>query len=667
MNGLPARRKRRALWAGYIGGAVLTILVGRLLLLPVGDGLGRLSYDLPFLLSSGGVPDDLVIVFLDSKVKADLGQPTDVPLDRRFHTELLQRLTQEGAKLVLYDILFDQPSPDANVDNQFAEAIRRHNRVVLVADYVKQLQGNLTMDSPMPPIAPLAQAAAGWGLAKITPDPDYAIRKLDAGVEDYPAAGWVVASLLDAAVIRKPESRLAARWLNYYCAPDKLDAVNFDHALRADGLPKDYFRDKIVVVGSRPSVGSAGAEREEFLSPYSHFGGRFSSGSAIHSFALLNLVRGDWMTRLSPIRETIVIGFWGLLISAALMRLRPGWAAGAAVVGASLMGLLATYVQMRQHVWFSWLTPAVAQTSVALVWAVGFQYAVERRRQHQLRKAFASYLSPYMAERIANSDFDLSLGGQEVEATVMFTDLEGFTKMSETLAPAEVSKILTTYFNQTTRVILEEEGTIIKYIGDAVMAVWGVPLPDARHAERAVLAAWGMSQAGKQEIAGRRLRTRIGINTGRVLAGNLGSDFRFDYTLIGDTINFVSRLEGLNKHFGTDILISESTRQQLSDKIKVRALGKIFVVGKAKPVDIFEVLGPATNFPSDPPWFVKFAQAIEQFTKRELDAAERSLREVITLRGADGPAEFYLKEISKARSGHGNGESWDGAVRVDSK
>ncbi len=668
MDGLPAKRKRRSLWTGYLGGAALTILVGRLLLLPVGDDLGRLSYDLPFLLSSGGVPGELVIVYLDSKVKADLGQPTDVPLDRRFHTELLLRLTQEGAKLILYDILFDQFSPDTNVDWEFAEAIRRHNRVVLVADYVQQRQGNLTLDSPIPPISPLAQAAAGWGLAKITPDPDFAIRQLDPGVEEYPSAGWLAASLLNATAIRKSESRLAPRWLNYYCAPDKLVVVNFDHALQADGLPKDYFRDKIVVVGSRPSVGSAGAEREEFLSPYSRFGGGFSSGPAIHSFALLNLLRGDWMTRLSPSLETLVIVFWGLLISAALMRLRPAWAAGAAVVGASFLGLLAAYLQMRQHVWFSWLTPAVAQTSVALVWSVGFQYTVERRRQRQLRKAFASYLSPYMAERIANSDFDLSLGGQEVEATVMFTDLEGFTKMSETLAPAEVSKILTTYFNQTTRFILQQNATIIKYMGDSVQVAWGVPWPEAKHAEQAVQAALDMNEACRLEVAGRRLHTRIGISTGLVLAGNLGSDFRFDYAVIGDTTNLASRLEGLNKYLGTDILISEFTQRQLSADIKLRAVGKFIVAGKAQPVGVYEVLGRTENFTPEPVWLSTFARALEKFGQREFDDAEVLLRRVIEQRGGkDGPAQFYLEEIQKTRARTNPAEAWDGTIRLASK
>ena len=213
-----------------------------------------------------------------------------------------------------------------------------------------------------------------------------------------------------------------------------------------------------------------------------------------------------------------------------------------------------------------------------------------------------------------------------------------------------------------------EDGTIIKYIGDAVMAVWGAPLPDERHAERAVLAAWGMSEAGKREIAGRRLRTRLGINTGTVLAGNLGSDYRFDYTLIGDTTNFASRLEGLNKYLGTDILISESTRRELSDKIKVRSLGRFLVVGKKTPVGIYEVLGLAASFPVEPDWLKAFDEALAAFVRGDLNEAERLMKQVIESRGGkDGPAAFYLHEIERARANPSAEQAWDGTVRIDSK
>jgi adenylate cyclase len=241
---------------------------------------------------------------------------------------------------------------------------------------------------------------------------------------------------------------------------------------------------------------------------------------------LLNLLRGDSLMRSSSRQEVIIVLVWGIAVVVVFSRLRPLIAMVVAPIAFTAFMLGATWMQARYGTWFNWLVPAAAQTSVALLWSVGFQYGVEARRRRKLRGAFASYLSPYMADQIANSEFDLSLGGKEVEATIMFTDLEGFTNMSETLPPAEVSRILTSYFNQTTRAILEQDGTIIKYMGDAVFAAWGTPMPEPRHAERAVLAAWGMFQSGQKEIAGRTLRTRIGINSGMVLAGNLGSDFR---------------------------------------------------------------------------------------------------------------------------------------------
>jgi adenylate cyclase len=250
----------------------------------------------------------------------------------------------------------------------------------------------------------------------------------------------------------------------------------------------------------------------------------------------------------------------------------------------------------------------------------------------------------------------------------MFTDLEGFTKMSESLAPAEVSRILTSYFSQTTRAILEQDGTITKYIGDAVMAVWGVPLPEVRHAERAVLAAWGMHKAGQQEIAGRKLRTRIGINTGRMLAGNLGSEFRFDYTVIGDATNFASRLEGLNKYLGTDILISETTRAGLSAGIKLRPLGRFLVSGKTTPVAIYEVLGPTAEFSEPAGWLDTFAAGLKHFESGDLAAAESAMRETLRLREErDGPARFYLQQIEKARAAAKENQPWTGVVVLESK
>jgi len=672
-------RDRKTVWLGSLAGAALVILVGELLLLNFGSKLARWSYDLPFLVSSRTPPEELVMVYLDSTVKRRLGQSTDQPLDRRFHAKLLERLTRDGARLVLFDILFDSPAADPNSDVAFAEAIRKHGKVVLVGDHEKRWVGDYATSSALPPIPMLADAAGGWGLANVVTDPDLEVRSLSAGTEDLPSAGWIAVRLLDAPMTLEPESRFTQRWVNYYCEPTALRAVNLDQALEADKYQPEFFRDKIVVVGSRRDAGFAGAANDEFRTPYSSTlrkgsektGGKepMAPGATVHAFQLLNLLRGDWLTRLSAASESAVVLLWGGLISLALMRLRPWAATLLAPVAFGAFALTAVTLQVKQHMWFNWLVPAAAQTSIALLWSVGFQYLIESRRRIKLRRAFASYLSPYMADQIADSEVDLTLGGKEVEATIMFTDLEGFTAMSETLPPTEVSRILTSYFNETTRAILEQDGTIIKYMGDAVFAAWGTPMPEPRHAERAVLAAWGMFQSSQKEIAGRILRTRIGINSGMVLAGNLGSDFRFDFAAIGNTTNTAARLESLNKYFGTNLLIGDATKAQLSNRIRTRLLGCFLLAGKSQPATVHEVLGVDSPPAAEGPWVAAFSAALQHYTAHKLDEAERLFQQAVKLRGSpDGPSEFYLKQITAARRNTPSlGQSWDGIIVIASK
>jgi adenylate cyclase len=653
----PSTRDRRTARAGLLGGIVLVTLVGQLLLLPSGDGLARLSYDLPFRFMPRDVPSELVLVYLDPKVKTILRQSPEAPLDRRFYVDLLDKLTADGARLVLFDLIFDSPHPDPATDRQFAAAMRRHGRVVLVGYMVKHFRETAFVTAPVPPTPVLADAA------------DYFVRRLDVGTVDWPSVDLVAARILNPGLTNLWSGAETRPWIKYYCSPLDLVAIPLDHVLSNDVIEPGFFRDKIVLVGNRPgSGGLAGSEREEFGTPYSRFDGAYASGPSIHAISLLNLYRGDWMQRLSLGTEIVLVLIWGILISTALLRLRPLSAvlAGMAVVG--LFAFVAIWIQASQLTWFNWLVPAGAQTSLALLWSVGFQFGVESRRRRKLRRAFAAYLSPHMADRISDSDVDVGLGGKEVHATVMFTDLEGFTSMTEKMPPAEVSRILIAYFNATTRAILEKDGTIIKYMGDAVMAVWGAPLAHPRAAQTAVLAALGMRQAGNEEIAGRRFRTRIGLNSGMVLAGNLGSEFRFDYTLIGETTNVASRLESLNKYFGTDILISESTRRELDDEIALRLLGWVVVAGTTRPLALYEVLGLAVEFQPPPTWLGQFIAALDHFTRRELDAAETLFGKVSEQRGLpDGPSNFYLKEIARERAKAPTDATWDGVIRFESK
>ncbi len=634
-----------------------------------GKGLERLSYDVPFLFQNR-VPEELMMVYLDTMVKKRLQQPTDVPLNRRFYVQLLKRLTKEDAKLVFFDLLFDQESPEPGLDEAFAEAMQQNGRVTLVGECVNQVQGNVVFQTPIQPTPVLEKACAAIGIANVDEDKaDFSVRRIYGGLENYPSASWAAAKVLKADVTREGSSRLEPRWLNYYCPPARLRAVALDQALAENGLASDYFRNKIVMIGVRTEAGITGAARDTFGNPYSRFDtGAFESslspGAAVHGLSLLNLLNKDWLKRLDYRVELLIVILWGVAVSLGLMRLAPWPATGVAALAAVIFATLSGALQLKQHFWFAWAIPVAAQTPVALVWSVGYRYLIESLRRQRLRQAFAVYASPYMADRIANSQFDLTPGGKEVEATILFTDLEGFTKMSESLEPAEVSKILIAYFNQTTGAILEQEGMVIKFIGDAVMAAWGAPLPEPQPAERAVLAALNIKKAGEKDIAGRRLRTRIGINSGKVLAGNLGSDVRFDYTLIGDTTNVAARLESLNKPLGTELLISDSTRALLSDRFQIRSLGQFVVSGRSKPVSVNEVIGFRASATEKLAWMETFVMALEAFKKGNAERATELFKEVLRLRGgADGPSAFYLRELQSLP----NERSADGVIHMKEK
>jgi CHASE2 domain-containing sensor protein len=351
------------------------VAVGGLLLLPLGDGLARLSYDLPFLVSQARVPGELVMVYVDDKVKSNLGQTNQEQWARPFYTRLLQRLTQERALLVIFDVVFDAPSTDPQVDAEFADAIRKNGHIVLAGYGIKQMQGDFFAESAMPHNSVLAGAATGWGLSNISPDSaDLGIRVLDTGTNEFPSLGWVAASVDGAPVASRPENRLARRWLSYYCPPARLDSVYLDFAL--EGLTNGYFSNRVVVVGNRPGLGAPGAEREAFPTPYSRFDGSEAVGPSIQALSFLNLRHGDWINRVPYGLQFALVIVWGCLITLLLMSIRPWPAIWTALGCFPVFALAFCYVQARWHWWLAWMIPAGVQTFVALIWSVGFQYLV---------------------------------------------------------------------------------------------------------------------------------------------------------------------------------------------------------------------------------------------------------------------------------------------------
>ena len=617
--------------------------------LPVQDNLARLSYDLPLLLRKS-VPKELVMVYIDSSVKMNLNQPKDKPLDRSFHAQLVKRLTAEKASLVYFDVIFDEPGANPQTDLEFAQAIKENGRVILAGDFVRSVQASMIMEVPIPPVPVLREAAAAWGLVKITYDPDFGIRLIDPGTADLPSATWKAAELLLGAKAEDLGDRMKERWMNYYCSPNSIRAVNFDQALESGGLLPDFFKNKIVVIGSRPSPGIAGAARDEFATPYNRVTHGFSSGGAIHAIILVNLVRGDSLSRIPIALEALLLLAFGCALGAAvhwckpihLVYLLPG-------VGlATAFG--AAWLQLAGRLWFTWIIPAVVQTGILFLWAMTYHYWVEFRKRQKLQHAFDKYLSPAMSERIVSTDYNLEPGGDACEVAVMFTDMANFTDLSEHLrSPRLLSLVLSSYFEEVSHHILQQNGTIIKYIGDAVLAVWGAPVPDPQKELNSVLAACEIMRISEKPIEGCTLETRIGIHTGTVVAGNLGCKFRFDYSVIGDNVNFASRLENLNKYFGTRILISDPVRKQMTaPAVLLRKLGAVIVKGKSEAMSVYEVIGRADLHAGDASWVKEFESGMHFLEENNHQAAGPCFERTIQLRGKpDKPSSFYLDLINR--------------------
>lgn len=239
----------------------------------------------------------------------------------------------------------------------------------------------------------------------------------------------------------------------------------------------------------------------------------------------------------------------------------------------------------------------------------------------------------------------MKVGGEKVEAAILFTDIEDFTNMSERVGdPEKIVSTLNDYFERTTAHVFDDDGVVIKFIGDAIFAAWGAPLPEPQSAPKAARAAWKLSQSSKEVINGERLNTRIGLHFGEVVAGNIGSVRRVDYTMIGDAVNLAARLESLNKTLGTSILMSDEVQRRLGDEFVTRKVGHFRVKGRREVTIIHELLGPVVN--GTPEWIGIYHEALAALAADNSQQACELFMKTSAAKGEkDGPSAFFMKRL----------------------
>ena len=352
------------------------------------------------------------------------------------------------------------------------------------------------------------------------------------------------------------------------------------------------FKDKLVFVGV-----SATGLSDAFETPFSRGkmpGMQVHAGVADDILSNRFLREGSAAARITTVvASALAVGLIATVASAF-------WATGIVVIFVVVIGWMATLLFASGY-WMNLSQPILA-SSVALFGGVSYQYFVEGREKRKMKRLFGQYVSKDVYEQLVANPALARLGGQRREMTVLFSDIRGFTTVTERGQPEEIVGMLNEYFTRMVDIVFRYRGTVDKFVGDMVMALFGAPLDDPDHADHAVEAALEMiaelqklNQGWKAQGRFAELDIGVGINTGVMIAGNIGSDAIMSYTVIGDAVNLGSRLESLNKQYGTRIIISDATRRVLKGRYFYRPLGDVVVKGKTEPVAIFEVTGRDTS------------------------------------------------------------------------
>lgn len=614
-----------------------------------------------FLRGPEPAPEEVILIAIDEESYDSLQVPMHRPWPRELHAQLLERLARAGAKRVVFDVIFGGPSGEEEVDERLAHAFGLLPTAIGVE--VAPVAGEAEREEIYLPYGLFQETVAELSIVKKRTDKRH-IRRFtpiftnsDTG-NQYRSLAQAGANLANDRQLPDDNDLI---W--FYGPSRTIKTYSYSDALDEEFFLDEEFTDKIIFVGLALQTDTGPAQKDAFLTPFTSRGDTF--GVEIHATAALNLLHGQWIQRAPFSTEALYYGMATMLVAFLLFALPPGY-------GLLLLSLLIggwSYVAFsaftREMLFIPGITLTTIIAPIIYLIATVLSYLIARKRQRQTEEAFSHYLTPEMAKEVSQNPEALNLGGKTITATALFTDIADFTNISETMEAEEVVSMLNEYFSEVMDAIFETRGTLIKFIGDAVFALWGAPVAVADHEIQTVATAIQIRERVVQfNKTGKypKLHTRFGIHSGPMVVGNLGSQRRFDYTAIGDSVNLAARLEGLNKYFGTEILISETVSSKLPSSFRLCPIGKVAVKGKSQAVPV------ATVVPSE-----VADEDIERWTwsLREFYAGnwEESTQGFATLQ-EDGSffqtaARLYEREVEIRRAS--NLTDWDGEISFDSK
>ncbi len=607
---------------------------------------------------------NIAIIAIDDRSIQAIGR---WPWDRSVHAKLIEYLGNVP-KVIGYDVSFPEPSKDQKQDEILRLALAKTGNVVLpiTAKSPQVGEKEVFIKDELWPIQQFAEVAdAGLvnqhtDVDNITRQTDFTISALDnKNVENF--SEKILKRYLQQTQLPFVPTDHGLLRINFVGKPGTFPVFSFIDVLNKN-VSLDEFLNKIVFVGS-----TASDLHDNLSTPVSR--GVPMSGVEVHANIIQTILERKFLYTDSQLVTILTI--FVLCIICSLLFAWLGIIPSIFI----LFGIVFSYII---YTIFSFdngfirniVYPALSILTVFVAQLV-YKYFVENKQKRFIKKALSYYLSESVMQEVLSHPGKLTLGGSRKEITVLFSDIAGFTSISEKIPPETLAHLLNQYLTRMTNIVFNQSGVLDKYIGDAVMAFWGAPLDENKHALLACTAALKM----REEIE--RIKqdwkkfgiddfdVRIGINTGDMIVGNMGSDLRFNYTLLGDNVNLGSRLEGINKEYKTHVIISGSTYEQVKDEVIARPLDIVAVKGKAKGVSIFELRGLGQALGKEKEFLDKFEKARQFYHFGNFKKALFEFKEIYKHSSHDGPTKIYIKRCEEYIELPP--EKWDGVYHATAK
>ena len=664
--------------------------------------------------------NDIILVGIDdSSLKYFADNHISWPWPRNFYAHLLDYLSESGVKAVIFDLLFYQPDIDRSesdgvaTDETFANAIRKNGNVILASQLTHEdlgshfdlsrfyldLNNNIDVTSNqfkgiLAPIEPLLQSTHHLGIVNVEPDSDGIIRRVPLiypfndrflpqmavsaflSSKNTPVRLQRLSKYMDIGGTHVPLDSNGTYLIHWYgrqatcqfikCVPISavIQSASAVQAGVAPQLQPDLFKDKFAIIGV-----TAGGLMDLKSTPVSDI----QPGMEIWATILLNLIRKDFVNHSSlllNLSHAMLVAFIVFLIITQIH----GIASHVLVLFMTGIIGVETFCAWQYYKLALSFTMPMCGLIMSYITHTSLGYFVEGQAKRKISKAMARYLHPDLVQQIAQDPEQVKMGGKEVEATVMFSDIYDFTTISESFTPHELVTHLNSYFSDISSFILDHDGMLDKYTGDGIMAIFGAPLPRDNHAILACRAAlahrdFSIKLGNENHLSVSNQfhnRTRLGIHSGKIVAGNIGSSRRMDYTAIGDTVNLSARLEGVNKIYKTKIIISDATFILIKNEFICRELDFLKVKGKKTPTRIYELIAHRENGDDDPyHWIEKYQEALQIYRQGNWEKAG-TLFKMLALEKHDDQASLVMAERCKYLIANPPAH-WDGILKLEVK